>query len=176
MPATDDVKTVEDRLWALLRASADWVALVKNGNQVAMNDTAKQRDVSPKGAKRTADFAEVTIDRGRHRYRPFTGNGTVTFCTAAGGSGPRIMERSQDFVITIATDDQGSVVAGQVLAETEAAIVAGGSRLGIPTVVTMLQEISGGHEIKRDKQAAGTMRRVVTVTATVLMRKSVPGT
>lgn len=170
MAVTDDIKTVEDRLWALLLASADFTSLVKVANRVKMNDPARQVSPRFKSVKQVADFPEVEIDRGRSRRVPF--RNSVTFGTFGAGPCPRIEDKSQDFVITIVVDDQGDVAAGQVQQATEDAIVAGGPQLGLASAVRLVEELAGTHELTSRGKAKGVMRRVVTVTVRIGLRKA----
>lgn len=172
MPVTDDIKTIEDKLWALLEASADFTAMVKVRNRVKMN-VPGQRQVAPdpKGARANNDLPQVDIDRGRSRRQPF--RPTATFGTFGTGTFPRIEERSQEFVITIVSDDRGDIVAGQVETAVEDAIIAGGPQLGLPTIIRLLEEIASTNELTSKGKAKGTLRRVVTSTVRLSLRKAV---
>lgn len=175
MPVTDGVKTVEDRLWAILLADTGdggFASRVKLGNRVNNAEPGnRQRAPAKATARRPADLVEVEIDRGRSRRIPYTN--TPTFGTFGAGPCPRIETRSQDFVITILSDDQGSHLAGELQAIVEDLIVGAGPQLGLPSIVRIVEELAGSHEVTARGKAAGVKRRVVTLTVRVGMRKAV---
>jgi hypothetical protein len=170
MPVTDPVKTIEDRLWAILLASADFTTTVKVGNRVSMVDPTRQKTPEAKPrARQAADFPEVKIDRGRSRYNPF--NVAPTFGTFQGSPCARIRSRVQDFNITITTDDRGSIAAGNLQSLVESLIEDAGPQLGIAGA-TLVQEITAEHRLTNRDEAAGTLRRVVAVTVSILIRSA----
>jgi hypothetical protein len=164
-------KTVEDRLWTVLLASSDWRNTVKVANRVRMNDATRQQSPQKQTAKAPADLVEMSIDRGRSRYSPF--NKSVTFGTFGTGPCPRIEEKLQDYVITFLSDDQGSVKATEAEELTVQTIVAAGPQLGLPLIVKLVQDITSENRLTNQGIAAGRMRRVITVTVSVLMRFAV---
>jgi hypothetical protein len=177
MPVTDPVKTVEDRLWAILLASADFTTLVRVNNRVNVSTPGgKQRNPQPKPPARQVggDANEVKIDRGRSRFNPF--NAAVTFGTFQGTPCARVRQRTQDIIITIATMDLGDIAAGQIQTLVETLVESAGPQLGIPETVSLVQEIAGEHRLVNQRGnepgavgGAGA-RRQVTVTVSYLTR------
>lgn len=170
--ATDTVTTIEDRLWAILLASADFTAAVRAGNRVSRVNPARQRLVDAKPtARQAADFPEVRIERGRTRYNPFAG--AVTFATFQGTPAARIRQRTQDVTITITTDGQGDVTPGQLRSMVEDLIESAGPQLGIPAAVSLVQEIASDVRTSGRSDPMGPGKRQVVVTVSLLCRSSV---
>src|SRR4051812_22892676 len=99
MAVTDPVKTIEDRLWAILLASADFTTLVRVNNRINLAAPGgRQSNPQPKPLARQigGDANEVKIDRGRSRFNPHTA--AITFGTFQGSPCARVRQRTQDMV------------------------------------------------------------------------------